>query len=269
MLPGGWQVSHQSRLRHGPSVRVTLVRQSPSLIVKRTWPLVVEASLIPSQIRVSFPYLIYTLFERPRQQLGMCTIHAAAAVSPSGQGVLLLGDKGAGKTSILLALIERGYVPAGDDLVVVQADKKLQLRAGNRIARLRYRTSGARHSFYESKRAMRLDTQSFLSETVPLCHVFRVNVHPMNGRATITPSPTSGLNEGLRLFENTARYIRGMSTPFLFRAGVPIDWLPSLDDPSCIRMRTRLIRRLLSSPVMYLSSRTADEAANQLSARIR
>lgn len=57
----------------------------------------------------------YTALERARQQGQMLTLHANAAVTPSGCGALLLGNMGAGKTSVTLALGARGWTHVGDD----------------------------------------------------------------------------------------------------------------------------------------------------------
>lgn len=49
------------------------------------------------------------------------TIHASAALF-AGQGVLILGASGAGKSSLLLALIAAGGTLVADDRVVLAAD---------------------------------------------------------------------------------------------------------------------------------------------------
>ncbi|MEX2486448.1 MAG: hypothetical protein WD377_02395 [Nitriliruptoraceae bacterium] len=55
-------------------------------------------------------------------------LHAGAAQSPSGNGVLLIGTSHAGKTATVLELaINRGWNFVGDDLVVVGADGMIRL----------------------------------------------------------------------------------------------------------------------------------------------
>jgi hypothetical protein len=51
---------------------------------------------------------------------GRFQLHGAALVTPSGrESVLVLGASGAGKTTLTLALMTRGFLPLADDLVVV------------------------------------------------------------------------------------------------------------------------------------------------------
>lgn len=52
-------------------------------------------------------------------QRGALPLHAAAAVSPDGRGVVLAGDSGAGKSALLATLRLRGYRPSADDVAVV------------------------------------------------------------------------------------------------------------------------------------------------------
>lgn len=48
-----------------------------------------------------------------------CFITHGSAVSISGQGILFLGDSGAGKSSLAIALHQRGYPIVTDDLAVI------------------------------------------------------------------------------------------------------------------------------------------------------
>jgi hypothetical protein len=50
-------------------------------------------------------------------------LHGAALATPSGDGALLvLGASGAGKTTLVLALMTLGFVPFADDVVLVEPD---------------------------------------------------------------------------------------------------------------------------------------------------
>jgi len=49
-------------------------------------------------------------------QRGMPVLHAAVAVSPAGDAVVLAGDSGAGKSVLLTALLQRGWGLLTDDL---------------------------------------------------------------------------------------------------------------------------------------------------------
>jgi HPr kinase/phosphorylase len=50
---------------------------------------------------------------------GVRTLHASAAAR-DGAGVLLLGDPGAGKSDLVLRLLDHGFVLVADDQVVIE-----------------------------------------------------------------------------------------------------------------------------------------------------
>lgn len=54
-------------------------------------------------------------------QRGQLALHAAAGLPPTGGGAILLaGDSGAGKSSLLAALLQQGWTMLADDLAVVE-----------------------------------------------------------------------------------------------------------------------------------------------------
>jgi hypothetical protein len=266
-LPGGWQLQTGKTNANDASLRLVPVSRNPHVCLKRGQHFCCNIFLPPAEARNRLPYLTYTLLERIRQERGMCTIHAAAVVAPSGGAALLLGDKGTGKTSIVMELMARGYVPAGDDLVIIKTGKMLSVLGGNRISR--QRRYGKDSGFYESKCSIDLDDSRFLQGTAPVRKVFRVNVYPNNSTQLIDSNSEMTAQDALRLHENLGRYIHGLATPFLLRGGIPTRSLPSFDNSTCMITRGRIIRMLLSYPIKYLFSRAAGEAADLIEAELK
>ncbi|HVJ93458.1 MAG TPA: hypothetical protein VM580_26835 [Labilithrix sp.] len=50
-------------------------------------------------------------------------LHAAAVMTPDGAPIVIVGDSGAGKTTLMLALVEAGFGYLGDDRVLLRRDR--------------------------------------------------------------------------------------------------------------------------------------------------
>jgi hypothetical protein len=78
----------------------------------------------------------------------------AASVAVEGQGIMIAGPKGAGKTTTSLTLASRGWTFFGDEMAAVQRDTKAlwpfrraaSLRSGPRAPRLEERLTGRHYS---------------------------------------------------------------------------------------------------------------------------
>lgn len=92
-------------------------------------------------------YLAYFLLEIDRQRHWETTIHGAAC-SSGGRGVLLLGERASGKTSIVLELCTRyGYKLIGNDLLIVRYEHSRDVAlacAGTKIFGIRYAVARSR-----------------------------------------------------------------------------------------------------------------------------
>ncbi|AXQ93874.1 serine kinase [Cereibacter azotoformans] len=79
-----------------------------------------------SEDLVAYP-LLGSVLALALEQLGLFTLHASA-VSVGGRGVVMMGDKGAGKSTTATAMIRAGHPLIADDIVAV--DETLSLRPG-------------------------------------------------------------------------------------------------------------------------------------------
>ncbi|MFD7499027.1 hypothetical protein ACFV8T_43345 [Streptomyces sp. NPDC059832] len=201
------------------------------------------------------------MLERARQQQRMLTLHANAAVTPSGCGVLLLGNKGAGKTSVTLALGARGWAYAGDDLAVLAEDEnQLLIMPGKGTAAVRPQDP----ELWQAPKPV-VDLTPFLRAPVPLAAVVRLTVHPAVPRPVLVPVTPFSVNEQLRLHEALARYISGLPTPLTGPTGAPYGTVWPLDDLPLARWRTHLIARLEQHPYTYLYAPDPQSAADLIS----
>jgi hypothetical protein len=270
MVPGGWRIHPADpgdpELRSDLRITVTDTTALPQVTLTRDGA--VHLALNPNALAsTTLGYAAYTVAERARQQRGMVTAHAAAALDPAGRAVLLLGDKGAGKTSTLLALLERGYRFLGDDQVVLAAVDPaggIGVLPGRRRCAVRQVTG---RLGYEAKQIVDLDAipaADVPASGFPVATIIRVSIHPATTPIVTEPAPLS-LTEQLRLAENLARYIAGVATPL---ATTPVVYAPvyPLDDPTTAAARSRLIERIGTLGLRYLHAPTADQAAAAIAA---
>ncbi|MFC0599251.1 hypothetical protein [Streptomyces palmae] len=204
-------------------------------------------------------YVTYTALERVRQQQSKLTVHATALIAPDGRAVLLLGSKAAGKTSTALALAERGWTHAGDDLVVLgeSGEGTVEVWPGRPTAAVR---DPARPLAPKPQRAL----EPFAAGPGPLAWVVRLAVHPVLVTASLTPALPLSVNERLRLHEMLARYISGLPTPLGGVTGVPYGPVWPLDTPALARWRSRLIAAMANCRFEYLHAPSPETAADLL-----
>ncbi|WP_328898581.1 hypothetical protein OHR86_00190 [Streptomyces sp. NBC_00441] len=262
-LPGGWHPAPPpvAELPDGPVLIVSDTGPEPAV---RVHGQTVHLNLPHQAARTStLAYATYTALERARQQRQMLTLHANAAVTPSGQGILLLGNKGAGKTSVGLALGARGWTHAGDDLTVLaQTGPDLLILPGKPTAAVRPADPG----LWQAPKPF-VTLAPFLRAPVPLAGIIRLTVHPAVPHPLITDATPFSANEQLRLHEALARYISGLPTPLTGPTGAPYGPVWPLDTSALARWRTRLITRLEQHPYSYLYAPDPQTAADLITTR--
>ncbi|WP_367140628.1 MULTISPECIES: hypothetical protein [Streptomyces] len=255
LLPGGWTTS-PPRLETDAQLTLEITAGPGQVDVTEKG---VIALALTEQVAHSaaLAYITYTALERTRQQHRMATVHATA-VTHQGRAALLLGHKAAGKTTTALALAQRGWTHAGDDLLVLrEADGELFALPGKPTAAVRPADTGR---FYRPKPVLDL-RDGFQVAPASIALIVRLAVHPYSQTLTAPATPFSTA-ELLRLHENLARYITGLPTPINGLTGMPYGTAWPLDTPQCARWRSQLISLLGRSRFFYLHAPTAYAAAD-------
>lgn len=223
-------------------------------------------------------YLSFWMMEAQRQRDSMVTCHAAGLSTIENDGVLILGERGDGKTSVVVALGRNyGYKLLANDLAIVGYNKETQsatIYDGTKIFGLRL--SAVRGRFPELLYLFPDQTQ--------LSWVTKANVRPKEIGIEIENNPrplkrafmvhldstkTDRLSvykmEDLwirnYLYENFSRYIRGTAiVAFGGKSGDFLDYMPSLDTKEFHENRLLLIRHLLHDiEIWNVSSGSLDE----------
>ncbi|MFE0680623.1 hypothetical protein ACFW17_07435 [Streptomyces sp. NPDC058961] len=255
-LPGGWHLTTPGPPDDCPLVAVSYTDAEPAVTAHGS---TVRMSLPRDAARsVTLAYATYTALERARQQRQMLTLHANAVITPSGRGLLMLGSKGAGKTNVTLALGERGWTHAGDDLVVLaESESTLLILPGKRTAAVRPENP----QLWQAPKPV-VDLAPFLSVPVPLAGAVRLTVHPAVSQPVMMPAAPFSVNEKLRLHEALARYISGLPTPLSGTTCAPYGPVWPLDSAPLARWRTHLITQLEHHPYFYLCAPDPQTAAD-------
>ncbi|WNI18083.1 hypothetical protein [Actinacidiphila sp. ITFR-21] len=255
-LPGGWHHNHQQPSPGTSEVIVEYATRDPD--VTATGPAVRLRLTRAVAGTATLAYATYTALERARQHQRMLTLHANAVISPGGHGVLLLGAKGAGKTSVTLALGERGFTHAGDDLAVMgEHGSELLLWPGKATAAVRPRDAAQ----WQAPKPV-LPLVPFAAGPSVLTAVVRLTVHPAVPSPLLVNALPFSANEQLRLHEALARQISGLPTPLSGPDGAPYGPVWTLDTPALARWRTHLIARLGHHLYLYLYAPDPDSAAD-------
>lgn len=255
LLPGGWRTGESPPL--DPDLRLAVTStERPSITLAGQSVLV--ALPPPVVTSVTLAYLTYTAAERTRQQHSLITTHANAVTTPQGRGLVLLGDKGSGKTDTALALAAKGYLLCGDDLsMLATRPERLEVWAGKQVATVRQ--PGALLG-YQTKTAVHRGQPA--TPVVPVALVVRVGIHPSARPAIVAGTPLS-VTERLRLAENLARYITGTPTPLTLEPEVYAPVYP-LDTPACATTRATVIRQIADVGLCYLHAPSAHHAVGMI-----
>lgn len=227
------------------------------------------------------PYIAYNCSEKIRQErMGLTSLHGVSLVSPDNQGILVLGDKGSGKTALSMALaMYKGYRLLANDLALLQNDRKtLSLVTGSKVMDIRlgvilhyfpdlkkYVSNEVGKNLYESKISVTPEdiNVSSITGNFPLACIIRVNVHPFNDDIQIERGAKK--KEQLRLYENLSRYIKGVTTPLILAKNGPLGVFPSMDNEDLGRRRNILTQKMLDFPnFFYFSSNNPITASSSI-----
>jgi hypothetical protein len=224
-------------------------------------------------------HLALCLTERERQLAGGALTHGSAVETPSGKGILFLGNQGAGKTTIAVNLGLRGYSLIGNDQVILERplleEDKVFLFGGTKYLMVRESAVLSGHlplsrenfpdngsSSWENK--IKIDPLELgirKSEGISeLNSTFIIHIDP-TGREKIhleriTPKD---IKTNLFLGEKLARHISGVATHVMSDSGYLLSHTPSLDDSITRNNRRNLIYNLYDKGVYRIYGSDVNE----------
>lgn len=223
--------------------------------------LLVRASEADIEDGQALAYLSYWLTEGERQRDSSFSLHAAA-LSVEDRGILLLGDRGAGKTSTLLNLAKKynGELIANDLCILTHKgeEKKVVLEEGTKKVRLRLisvlnrfpelvdhfpDTEGPAWTTKVLVEPGKLGIRLAQSPKV-LAQAFIVHLSGIDDNGLIVKK-VQGIGPYFELYENLARIIRGSAITIFGGDENILGYIPSLETEQTHHHKVDLLNHLI------------------------
>lgn len=242
-----------------------ILNDNKALEIKGPLKDILEASTIP--------FRTHFMIEPQLQKNSIFTTEGSG-VSKEGRAILLMGKRGAGKTSITLELCRKyNYNLIGNDLVLVGLKKNRGYFFGGakvftlRFTAVKYYNTDLQKFFKKeikdewTNKIKLLPQDLGISIEKKLPKIIKVfYVHLLNNKSAslyiqrIQDKETSNMGR-LYLYQELSSYIRGICTPIIYRSQLYIgDYLPSLDKPEYHRNRIKFIDWLIEDIGFYYVS---------------
>lgn len=251
----------------------SIFNDNKTLEIKGPLKDVLEASTIP--------FRAHFMLEQQMQKDSIFTSQGAG-ISKNGRAVLLMGKRGAGKTSITLELCRKhNYKLIGNDLVLAEFKKnKGYFFGGAKIFTLRFTTvkyyntdlqkffqKGHPNEWTNKVRLLPKQLGIPIEKKYPeILKVFYV--HLLNDKSAPLYIQKIGDKEfsymgRLYLYEEFSRYIRGTCIPLVYGSQFYIgDYLPSLDNQECHKNRVKFIDWIIDEVGFYFISGSMNAICN-------
>ena len=224
-----------------------------------------------NEISVTYPYEELTdkniaylskyLIEKQLGEMGMATCHSAC-VSKNGQAILLLGDAGAGKTSIALNLcLKNDYSLISNDKTVIGVkNDKLYAFSGTKYLNLRYKSIKENlpeliylyGEEYIETWAEKIQVQAHeigINESFKPTEITDIIfLHIDNREEKLTVSQGDSRRNNFILYNNISENIRACSSSFVDKKGHPVGYIPSYDSEDIYKKRVRIIQEINKNP---------------------
>ena len=207
-------------------------------------------------------FLAFWLTERQRQEQSAYTIYSAA-LAIDGNGALLLGPSGAGKTSVLLKLCQMANceVVSNNLTLVSHNPESHQINLDDGTKDIRPRLAAV-NDFPELKDILTSKLGNVSWETQvnitpgeagatiadgprPLSHVFEIH-YDIRGQDGLITKRENGLDVRYRLNENMSRILRGTAISVFGKDNHFLGYMPSLDTADLYERRVKTIETMVN-----------------------
>lgn len=203
-------------------------------------------------------YIARYLIEKQYAEQQKATCHSAC-MCKDGQAVLLLGDAGAGKTSIAINLWKQyGYdVISNDQTVIGIKEDQLYAYGGTQFINFRYASVEQNMPFLISKLFSTIPRDKWNEKVTVLADQIGMNVvtfktpiqqilvlHVDNRKEEVVVQEGDNWKNNFMLYQNLTENIRNSASCIVNKYGHPIGYVPSYDNFNLFQKRSNMIQKI-------------------------
>ena len=228
-------------------------------------PIVVNGNLMVVQYpfeNLNESILIYLgshFFEKQFGMMGICSCHSAC-VSKDGKATLIVGDAGAGKTSLAFQLCANGYKLISNDmtLIGISSEDKLVAYAGTKFMNLRLLSvqqnmSELLYLFQNNKGDNWTNKISVMAHDIGVLEEYEPTIIEnviflrIDSREKLSVRNGDSWRNNFLLYQNTSSHIRGSAATFIDKNGHPIGYIPPMETEETYYKRSYLLNKINKS----------------------
>lgn len=205
-------------------------------------------------------YLGFNFLEKQFGEIGMCSCHSAC-IEKNGEATLLIGEAGAGKTSIAINLCQNyGYSLISNDMTLIGSDgHDLYACGGTKFINLRLLSvkknmPSLLYLFQNDNKDQWTNKVSVMASNIgikeehyvtPVKNVLFVHI---DERDKFKVANGDSWRNNFLLYQNVSSHIRGTAATFVDKKGYPIGYIPSFETEETYEKRRQLINVINTNP---------------------
>lgn len=221
-------------------------------------------------------YMGYHLLEKQFGEMNMCSCHSAC-VEKDGIATLLIGEAGAGKTSLAVNLcIKSGFSLISNDLTLIGLNNnELKTFGGTKFLNLRFDSVSQNMPFlkkvfnesgdgWTNKISVMAEIIGITTQYNPVPIENIIYIHCDNRVEKLSVLPGDTWQNNFLLYQNLSSHIRGQAATFIDKFGHPIGYIPSFDTEDNYNKRMEIIDFINKSQNYYYVNGNLDDIVSYI-----
>lgn len=216
-------------------------------------------------------YLGVSFLEKQFGEMSVCSCHSACVVK-EGEGTLLIGEAGAGKTSLAVNLCQKyGYSLLSNDMTLIgENDGNIYACGGTKFLNLRllsvqsnmpsllYLFQNDNQDLWTNKVSVMASSIGIKEEysIVPIKNILFIHI---DARDKFKIANGDSWRNNFLLYQNVSSHIRGTASTFVDKKGYPIGYIPSFETEDTYNRRMKLINVINANPNYHYVSGPLNE----------